>query len=83
MKKGLIFLNIKKSTLIRRIERRLATLRINSLGEYVNYLKNDKEEVTNLYNDILIGVTEFFRDEDVFDKAYEYIKLILEKKRTR
>lgn len=78
--KGVDFSQYKKSTLIRRIERRLATLRINSLAEYVNYLKNDKDEITNLYNDILIGVTEFFRDKEVFDKAYEYIKQILDKK---
>jgi two-component system, chemotaxis family, CheB/CheR fusion protein len=78
--KGVDFSQYKKSTIIRRIERRLATLKIASLNEYVDYLKANNQEITNLYNDILIGVTEFFRDEDVFLKAHQYLQHILENK---
>ena len=78
--KGVDFSQYKKSTLVRRIQRRLATLKIDSLAEYVEYLRKNKEEITNLYNDILIGVTEFFRDEEVFYKIEEYLEAIIEKK---
>ena len=78
--KGVDFSQYKKNTLTRRIERRLAALKIESLNNYVDYLKMNIDEVTNLYNDILIGVTEFFRDPEVFDEMKEQIAILLEKK---
>lgn len=78
--KGVDFSQYKKNTLTRRIERRLAALRIETLNDYVDYLKINIDEVTNLYNDILIGVTEFFRDPEVFDEIKEQIQILLEKK---
>ncbi len=78
--KGVDFSQYKKNTLTRRIERRLAALRIETLNDYVDYLKVNIDEVTNLYNDILIGVTEFFRDPEVFDEIKEQIQILLEKK---
>ncbi len=78
--KGVDFSQYKKSTLVRRIQRRLATLKIESLAEYVQHLRENKEEISNLYNDILIGVTEFFRDAEVFAKVKEYLEAIIEKK---
>lgn len=78
--KGIDFSQYKKNTIIRRIERRLAATRIDTLEQYVDMLKGNDEEVSNLYNDILIGVTEFFRDRDVFEKAKEYLKELIAKK---
>lgn len=78
--KGVDFSQYKKNTLTRRIERRLAALKIETLNDYVDYLKMNIDEVTNLYNDILIGVTEFFRDPEVFEEIKEQIALLLEKK---
>ena len=78
--KGVDFSQYKKNTLTRRIERRLAALKIETLNDYVDYLKMNIDEVTNLYNDILIGVTEFFRDPEVFDEMKEQIAILLEKK---
>lgn len=78
--KGIDFSQYKKSTLIRRIERRLAALKIENLNDYLDYLKLNVEEVTNLYNDILIGVTEFFRDFEVFEEIEEQIKTLVERK---
>lgn len=78
--KGVDFSQYKKSTLIRRIERRLAALKIETLNDYVDYLKSEPSEVTDLYHDILIGVTEFFRDEDVFDELKGQIEGIVSKK---
>lgn len=78
--KGVDFSQYKKNTLTRRIERRLAALKIETLNDYVEYLKINIDEVTNLYNDILIGVTEFFRDPEVFEEMKEQIAILLEKK---
>lgn len=75
--KGIDFSQYKKSTIIRRIERRLAATRIDTLAQYVELLKNSDEEVSNLYNDILIGVTEFFRDSDIFEKTREYLEELI------
>jgi len=78
--KGVDFSQYKRSTIVRRIERRLAAVRVETLNDYVDYLKINVEEVTNLYYDMLIGVTEFFRDADVFEEVKEQIKNIVEKK---
>ena len=78
--KGVDFSQYKKNTLTRRIERRLAALKIDTLNEYVDYLKLNEDEITNLYNDILIGVTEFFRDPEVFKELQEQIKILIDKK---
>lgn len=56
----------KPSTISRRIERRLAVNKIDTIQEYHEYLKRSKKEIHTLFNDLLIGVTNFFRDEDVF-----------------
>ncbi len=78
--KGVDFSQYKRSTIIRRIERRLSAVRVETLNDYVDYLKMNIEEVTNLYYDMLIGVTEFFRDTDVFEEVKEQIRGIVEKK---
>jgi two-component system, chemotaxis family, CheB/CheR fusion protein len=56
----------KPSTISRRIERRLAINKIDTIQEYYEYLKRSKNEINTLFSDLLIGVTNFFRDEDVF-----------------
>ena len=57
----------KENTILRRIERRMATLKIKRAEEYLTHLKTHKEEVTFLFNDMLIGVTSFFRDTRAFE----------------
>jgi len=61
------FTHYKKSTLERRIRRRMTLHRIDNIDEYVGYLKDNPSEIEALYNDILIRVTGFFRDPEVFD----------------
>ncbi len=56
----------KKNTVLRRIERRLAVHNIDSLDDYVLYLRKNPGEVDALFNELLIGVTNFFRDSDAF-----------------
>ncbi len=56
----------KQSTISRRVERRMAVNRIGSLEDYVQYLQQSSAEAVALFNDLLIGVTNFFRDPDAF-----------------
>jgi two-component system, chemotaxis family, CheB/CheR fusion protein len=56
----------KSSTIERRIERRLAVNRIEAIQEYYAYLQRSDNEVHTLFDDLLIGVTNFFRDPEVF-----------------
>ncbi|MFA5214459.1 chemotaxis protein CheB [Sulfuricurvum sp.] len=60
------FSQYKPSTMHRRIERRMAVQRIEKIDEYVKFLQQTPEEVDALFNDLLIGVTNFFRDPEAF-----------------
>jgi two-component system CheB/CheR fusion protein len=64
------FSQYKPSTIHRRIERRMAVHQIESLDHYVKYLQQTPDEVEALFRDLLIGVTNFFRDPEAF-KALE------------
>ena len=79
-KSGVDFSQYKKNTITRRIDRRLGALHFESLDQYLEYIQNHSDEVTNLYHDILIGVTEFFRDEGVFEELKAHIKGVIDKK---
>lgn len=68
--KGNDFSHYKLNTIYRRIERRMAIHRIKTLDEYVKYLQQTPAEVEELFRDLLIGVTNFFRDPEAF-KALE------------
>jgi two-component system CheB/CheR fusion protein len=56
----------KTSTIKRRIERRMAVHQIDTMEQYVNYLQSTKSELDELFKDLLIGVTNFFRDAELF-----------------
>ena len=60
------FSQYKPSTIHRRIERRMAVHQIETLEAYVKYLQQSPTEVEALFRDLLIGVTNFFRDPDAF-----------------
>ena len=57
----------KQSTIVRRIERRMAIHGIRDLSEYLRYLQKYPEEIDTLFKEILIGVTNFFRDKEAFE----------------
>jgi two-component system, chemotaxis family, CheB/CheR fusion protein len=61
------FRGYKINTIIRRIERRTKLNNLKSLSQYHNFLQNNPTEVHALYNDLLIGVTAFFRDPEAFE----------------
>ena len=64
------FSQYKPSTIHRRIERRMAVQQIETMDGYVKFLQQTPAEVEALFRDLLIGVTNFFRDPEAF-KALE------------
>jgi len=63
---GVDFSAYKQSTLIRRVHRRMALHRLEDLSQYARYLRNNKKETEALFDDLLINVTRFFRDDALF-----------------
>lgn len=61
------FSGYKTKTFLRRIKRRMQIAQIQSIGAYIDWLKKDPREVMNLFRDLLINVTNFFRDPDAFE----------------
>ena len=57
----------KNNTIDRRIERRMSVHQFDSLPRYVRFLQENPQEVELLYKELLIGVTNFFRDPGLFD----------------
>ncbi len=63
----------KSNTLVRRVERRMAVHGLASMAGYANFLRTNPQELDLLFKEMLIGVTSFFRDpevwQDLLDKA--------------
>jgi two-component system CheB/CheR fusion protein len=80
-RKDVDFTFYKQSTVRRRIIRRMSHLKQENVSQYLHFLKENKEEQDLLFQDMLIPVTEFFRDPNTFDflrsSIYPYV---LEKK---
>jgi two-component system CheB/CheR fusion protein len=68
--RGFDFTGYKRSTLVRRVTKRLQTLSIEHFSDYIDYLEVHPEEFNYLFNTILINVTDFFRDV----AAWEYLE---------
>jgi two-component system, chemotaxis family, CheB/CheR fusion protein len=67
VRRGVDFTYYKQSTLKRRIIRRMALNKIEKPLDYLGFLRENKSEQDALYNDMLISVTNFFRDPQTFD----------------
>ncbi len=67
--KGIAFNNYRRNTINRRILRRMALHRIESLSEYVQFASSRPREIEALFHDILINVTNFFRDPAAFEEV--------------
>lgn len=61
------FSGYRQATLIRRLQRRMQVLQIDSAIDYGERLRTDRGEIEALFQDLLIGVTQFFRDPEAFD----------------
>lgn len=70
---GVDFSHYKPSTITRRLERRMAINKIDDIGDYLNYIYQNPSELSILFKEFLIGVTNFFRDNDVFIKLEQEI----------
>ncbi len=64
---GVDFSNYKSSTIKRRITRRMVLHKTDKIDEYAKIIKESKNEIHELYRDLLINVTNFFRDSEVFE----------------
>lgn len=67
--RGFDFSGYKRSSLVRRVKRRMESVGIVDYVDYMDYLEVHPKEFTSLFNTILINVTGFFRDE----AAWEYL----------
>jgi two-component system CheB/CheR fusion protein len=61
------FSEYKQNTLIRRVQRRMQVLQIDAVPEYIERLKSRPDELQLLFEDLLIGVTQFFRDPESWE----------------
>jgi two-component system, chemotaxis family, CheB/CheR fusion protein len=61
------FTAYKRSTLGRRVQKRLQALNLEDHGDYIDYLEVHPDEFSLLFNTILINVTSFFRDAATWD----------------
>ena len=77
------FTYYKPTTIVRRIERRMAVTQIQQLNDYVRYLESYPMEINNLYKDLLIGVTSFFRDPAAFDSLFKQLPDLMKNAKDR
>ncbi|MBK8200777.1 MAG: hypothetical protein IPK68_00105 [Bdellovibrionales bacterium] len=75
------FSDYKQTTMKRRIERRMIIQKTGSFQDYAKYLQAHQEEVHALFNDILINVTDFFRDPESFEVLKNHVFPALVKNR--
>ena len=68
-RRGFDFTGYKRSSIERRVAKRMGEVGVESYEAYIDYLELHADEFANLFNTILINVTSFFRDEP----AWEYL----------
>jgi two-component system, chemotaxis family, CheB/CheR fusion protein len=68
--RGFDFSGYKRTTLLRRVEKRMTQVGVNGHAAYLEYLQAHPEEFATLFNTILINVTSYFRDA----AAWEYLR---------
>src|SRR5436305_9983987 len=64
--RGFDFTGYKRSSLVRRVDRRMHQMGVGSYADYLDCLQIHPEEFTSLFNTLLINVTGFFRDSEVW-----------------
>lgn len=79
---GVDFSFYKQTTLRRRLARRLIVRRIESLQQYLRHLQSSPSELKELYEDMLINVTRFFRDPETFAELRTDLLPLLLRNRT-
>ena len=67
------FSQYKRNTILRRVARRMAVHQIDRMEDYLRYLQLTRDEVDALFRDLLIGVTNFFRDTEIFEEIRKQV----------
>lgn len=81
LSRGFDFTGYKRSSLMRRVQKRMQAVEIESYTDYMDYLEVHPQEFVHLFNTILINVTSFFRDSSAWDYlAKEIIPQIMARK---
>jgi len=70
---GIDFTFYKEASILRRIQRRMVMHGFNQLPDYINFLEDKPNEINALRKDLLIGVTQFFRDPEAFHTLSEKV----------
>jgi two-component system, chemotaxis family, CheB/CheR fusion protein len=79
-KTGHDFSNYKQNTIYRRIERRMNITQMDNILNYFRLLQENRDEIDNLFKDLLIGVTNFFRDPESFNRLKKILSELLNSK---
>jgi two-component system, chemotaxis family, CheB/CheR fusion protein len=74
------FSKYKRSTVLRRIARRMQVNRTGDLDDYYDIIRDNQNEVDALLSDLLISVTTFFRDKDAFESLAKLLPTVFEDK---
>jgi two-component system, chemotaxis family, CheB/CheR fusion protein len=75
---GVNFTHYKTPTIVRRLQRRMALLRIDDVDAYIAHLEETPGEAANLHSDLLIHVTRFFREPDALEASCDALMTALE-----
>ncbi len=70
---GVDFTHYRQTTVLRRIQRRRVVHKIDKLADYLQYIHTNPPEINALYQDMLINVTNFFRNPRVFDSLQSQV----------
>ena len=79
--KSVDFTHYKTAMILRRLSKRVALRHSGDIDSYLVTLKQDKSEVNALFDDLLINVTEFFRDPEMFEVLSEKVFAAITKER--
>jgi two-component system CheB/CheR fusion protein len=74
------FSQYKHNTIYRRVERRMNVSQLDTVSNYIRLLQESPEEIELLFKELLIGVTNFFRDPDSFEKLRIILSEIVKNK---
>lgn len=77
---GTDFSMYKPTTIMRRINHRIKTLQLSSIMEFFELIKEKPKELDILFNTVLIGVTEFFRDSEAFENLRKQLEMMVKDK---
>ncbi|MCX5832187.1 MAG: chemotaxis protein [Deltaproteobacteria bacterium] len=78
---GVDFTSYKEETLQRRLDRRLATLKIESVEQYLRYTEQNPRELTILQRLFLVSLSSFFRDSAAFALVEKYLAELVRQKK--